>query len=297
MAFSLGGSVITQSGTDNDLSGLSGIAGVTVRNFNGYTQYDIGSLRMVINGTLNIAQSNTLGDFEQLAYRGDSGHDNNDIVVSVGAEFNIGAFQSNPVEYVGQRGIPPLWESIEETAFTDTNALGGDGKGSTSGRRASLWVRGTMRIYGMDCRVASYGVGASAELDLQYGSLYMDRGSYIYGTVNILNSITSFAFVGDPANYTFDGWSPCGGYNPADGVATAVLISNDSGTAAPYVVQNTRGTHSHSGASRPVGSRHSNSSIHCLARITRSALSPAVSPSSGSTTRIKSLSLMRPIRR
>ena len=52
-------------GTDNDLSGLSGIAGVTVRNFNGYTQNDIGSLRMVINGTRNIAQSNTLGDFEQ----------------------------------------------------------------------------------------------------------------------------------------------------------------------------------------------------------------------------------------
>ena len=58
MSFSLDTTrgVITQSGTDTDLSGLSGITGVTVFDDDptrGKVTYDMGDLRMVINGTLS----------------------------------------------------------------------------------------------------------------------------------------------------------------------------------------------------------------------------------------------------
>lgn len=57
MSFSLNTSsgLITQSGTDTDLSGLSGITGVTITqdDTQGKTTYDMGDLRMVIEGTLS----------------------------------------------------------------------------------------------------------------------------------------------------------------------------------------------------------------------------------------------------
>lgn len=61
MAFSLSGSTITQTGTDANLSGLAGIAGVTVNTlasasgtFQGVTQYVINaSTTLVVNGTIS----------------------------------------------------------------------------------------------------------------------------------------------------------------------------------------------------------------------------------------------------
>ena len=57
MAFSLSGSTITQSGTDADLSGLSGVSGVTTVVEGSasklYTSYFIGDRRLTINGTLS----------------------------------------------------------------------------------------------------------------------------------------------------------------------------------------------------------------------------------------------------
>ena len=57
MSFSLSGSTITQSGTDADLSGLSGIAGVTTLAEGSaskpYTTYSIGDRRLTIDGTLS----------------------------------------------------------------------------------------------------------------------------------------------------------------------------------------------------------------------------------------------------
>lgn len=54
MAFTLSGSTITQSGTDANLSGLAGLAGVTTSTFFGVvTVYNIGNNRLVINGTLS----------------------------------------------------------------------------------------------------------------------------------------------------------------------------------------------------------------------------------------------------
>jgi|GEM_PF-3241448 len=57
-AFVLGGSTITQSGTDADLSGLAGVAGVNVLTVgsgaDGRTIYEIGNRNLVVTGTLTI---------------------------------------------------------------------------------------------------------------------------------------------------------------------------------------------------------------------------------------------------
>ncbi|MGB0427395.1 MAG: hypothetical protein ACPGEC_00530 [Flavobacteriales bacterium] len=52
--FTLSGNTITQSGTDTDLSGLSGISGVTTSQQADIIQYNIGNRRLVIQGTLTI---------------------------------------------------------------------------------------------------------------------------------------------------------------------------------------------------------------------------------------------------
>jgi len=53
-AFSLSGTTITQTGTDANLSGLVGVAGVTVSAQQGIDVYNIGNRRLVIQGTLTI---------------------------------------------------------------------------------------------------------------------------------------------------------------------------------------------------------------------------------------------------
>lgn len=54
MSFSLSGSIITQSGTDTSLSGLSGVAGVTTFTQSGKTVYNIGNLLLNVTGTLTM---------------------------------------------------------------------------------------------------------------------------------------------------------------------------------------------------------------------------------------------------
>ena len=53
MSFALSGSTITQSGTDANISGLSGIAGVTVTTISGRTIYNVGNRVLKVTGTLN----------------------------------------------------------------------------------------------------------------------------------------------------------------------------------------------------------------------------------------------------
>lgn len=60
MAFTLSGSTITQSGTDTNLTGLSAIAGVSVDSSGIYTQYNLGSLALVVNGSLTIPTGSKL---------------------------------------------------------------------------------------------------------------------------------------------------------------------------------------------------------------------------------------------
>lgn len=55
MSFSYANNIITQTGTDNDLSGLGSITGVTTTSYSSrYSIYDIGTLRLDIEGDLTI---------------------------------------------------------------------------------------------------------------------------------------------------------------------------------------------------------------------------------------------------
>ena len=61
MAYVLNGTIITQSGTDTNLSGLSSISGVTITDMgNGYKLYDIGSNSIYFTGTQNITSKEQL---------------------------------------------------------------------------------------------------------------------------------------------------------------------------------------------------------------------------------------------
>ena len=53
MSFSLSGSTITQIGTDTDVSGLSGIAGVVLYSIQGRTVYNVGNRKIIVKGTLS----------------------------------------------------------------------------------------------------------------------------------------------------------------------------------------------------------------------------------------------------
>ncbi len=82
----LGGTVITQTGTDGDLSGLSGIAGVVVTS-NGtgadqYITYDLNNLQLVIQGTLSHNPEQ-----EQLVFNNPA---NPIIDIQSGATYNLG---------------------------------------------------------------------------------------------------------------------------------------------------------------------------------------------------------------
>ena len=54
MSFSYSAGVITQTGTDTDISGLNGLTGVTTTDSGFYKKYALGgTTRLVINGTLS----------------------------------------------------------------------------------------------------------------------------------------------------------------------------------------------------------------------------------------------------
>ena len=64
MSFAESAGVITQSGTDANLSGLTGLAGVTVTTGTYLTIYSIASARLVVSGTLTITPGTELLVFQ-----------------------------------------------------------------------------------------------------------------------------------------------------------------------------------------------------------------------------------------
>ena len=54
MPFSLSGSTITQTGTDNNLSGLSSVSGVDVIDERNHSIYNVGNRQIRVNGTLSL---------------------------------------------------------------------------------------------------------------------------------------------------------------------------------------------------------------------------------------------------
>ncbi len=228
MAFTLSGTLITQTGTDNNLAGLANIAGVTTSNKLTYTEYDIGQMRLLIQGTLNIAT----GSREQLVYQGDTGHNNVDIQIEPSAELNIGAFDSNPLNYNYQDHIPAIVEKIipSQLVFQTSNGFQSDGQGQAS-RRTSLWVRGTLNSYARTVLIANFGLAQAGIMNIQYSRWIYHASSYAYGTnLAILNSeFNGFSFVANGDYLSLNGWVS----------RTGVLnFSNSTPAGAEYNVKN-----------------------------------------------------------
>lgn len=95
MSFSLNATtgVITQSGTDADLSGLSSITGVTVYDDDpgqGKITYDMGDLRLDIDGTLSHDPDRELMIFHHEKSSGSNSVSEPVLVISAGATYNYG---------------------------------------------------------------------------------------------------------------------------------------------------------------------------------------------------------------
>jgi hypothetical protein len=90
MSFSLNGIIITQTGTDTDLSGLTGISGVTTNVFNFTTEYILADRTLKIDGTCTQAPS------EHLILTGPNagGSDKRSMTISSGGTFIFGEAQT-----------------------------------------------------------------------------------------------------------------------------------------------------------------------------------------------------------
>jgi len=100
--FTLSGTTITQTGTDADLSGLDGIAGVTVTDFTTHKIYSVVGLVLRVDGTMTIDP-----EVEQLVF--DTTSPAQTIVVNSGGVLNVGLEQTygNPSQtyYSGNTAI------------------------------------------------------------------------------------------------------------------------------------------------------------------------------------------------
>ncbi len=139
--FSQNGSVITQTGTDTNLSGLVGLTGVTVDTASSVMQYDIGNNILVINGTLSIATTQK----EQLIFRGITSH--NEHAIEVSGTLNIGTQLVDDYFYTFNDGVPAIRYDFEFA--DDQEPWIGFGEGNT-GTRSVFYVDdgGTLNIYG-----------------------------------------------------------------------------------------------------------------------------------------------------
>ena len=198
MAFTLSGTTITQTGTDNDLSGLAGISEITVTDRKSHIEYYMHNLKLLIQGSLTIAPKDTK---EQLRIRQDV-RDKNNIEVANGGTLIIGTQQSNPLDYEHQDYIPAIQEDIGAVGYPIRNAhSAGIGNGT---RFATLTVRdgGTLRCFARVVNVAAFGVQTNATaFEVQYSFLIKHQASYVYSrNVTIENSTyASFSIVASGA--------------------------------------------------------------------------------------------------
>jgi len=144
MSFTLSGSQITQSGTDANISGLAGIAGVTVTSVAGRKIYNVGNKSLYVTGTLT--QDNRV---EEILF----GSSAPSPTVNVTGTYNVGAVISYGGKETYTVGSP--------FTFTKTGGLSYKDYDSNLICRAS----GTLNLYGCSIRLSGgrsiwYEIGA-----------------------------------------------------------------------------------------------------------------------------------------
>lgn len=204
MAWSLTNGVLVQTGTDTSLSGLDGLVPVTVTDHGFHKVYDVGATPIRVEGSLTIASSAR----EQLIFGGDVGHDVVDLEIAPGATLTAGAKRADPLLYDYQWNIPAFSEKVGPTGYGDTNGQSGEGQGS-SGRRSSIWVRGTFNMYGRRANARSVNNSVDGVIRLEYSAIRGIQASYLHGhRVTLFNSLfNGFNFVAGQAYEQLLGWS------------------------------------------------------------------------------------------
>jgi len=146
MSFSLSSNTITQTGTDADLSGLSG-NGATVTDFGSYKVYNCGSNRLVINGTLSINQSEAIQE-QLLVGVGDQSIIDLEVGSTGNLTFGLKAISTDG-EYIDSLHFPSIVEKDTGLDFGDSRGKNDAWSGSTAPfflvrGGASLTWNGTM---------------------------------------------------------------------------------------------------------------------------------------------------------
>jgi hypothetical protein len=205
MAFTLSGSIITQSGTDADLSGLSGVSGVTTTTLGAgvdkRTIYSVGNRKLIVQGTL------------------DQDHRKEEIVFGLSSptptiDVDGGVYTAGVITTYGSQvtysvGIPWSFVRVGGASFTESDANIRCGSNGTlnlygcsitlSGSRSIFYTdgaRGVIRnthIYASN-NARSYMLSALTDIN----------GYYVYG-VNASNFRTAMAQLANyvPYNVTF----------------------------------------------------------------------------------------------
>jgi len=185
MSFSGGGGTITQSGTDSDLSGISGLTGVsTVATSNGYTAYDIGGNQLHIDGTLTIDP-----EYECLLQDDPSSpciNVRNGGVLNVGKEFTKnGAYRYSNGLAIRSDNNDSAWDEDGASLAVQSGGTLNWYGGTISLRAAMAFNEGsTVHIYSQDAILSAYAETDQAmqirlrSTDVTIDGLILDRGVF-----------------------------------------------------------------------------------------------------------------------
>jgi len=235
MAFNLSGSIITQSGTNNSLSGIEAIAGVTLTSFGTLLIYDLGTLFLEVDGTLTINAGDT-GNREMLVC-GTTGTQNTiDIRVTSGGTLNIGHRTTGGTSPISsERFMPSIYEKANhDFGESRTKSDVGQPTLGPANNKGFLTIDGggTLNWYG--CINCSGGIGFD-------GTANGDSSPTVTtnATVNIIDGvwdarrITERGGVGDQFlyNYSFavtvDGFTVISNENDTIGAALINLTTTN----------------------------------------------------------------------
>ncbi len=200
MTWSLSGALITQSGTDADLSGLASISGVSVAQEGAVTIYDIGDNRLRIDGALTMcaaAEEAIKGTFGTTTTAGNG--------ILVAGSLVIGNPAANANTHARNR-LAPAIRQTRAALLTERTWLN-NGQGDAGGY-ASFYVAagGTLQVHGHD--ISMRGRAAfhpSSNVVLRRASFACNI-HYFYGPADLASSLLigdlAPTILASPANWS-----------------------------------------------------------------------------------------------
>jgi hypothetical protein len=198
MSFAESGGVITQTGTDTDLTGLVGVAGVTNTTSNGKAIYQIANKQLVIDGTLTMDP-----EIEEMFF---TGYGNvitlevNNGTFNIGQEINVGAVAnrfSGGTAIRFDRASDSTFAEASSDVYVDTGGtLNWYGGSIISARQLANY--GTLNTYSDSCQWITFS--ALSQFRIRSSNTSID------GLVTSNGFLVAAIFI--PT--LFSGWKPFG---------------------------------------------------------------------------------------